>query len=148
MYQAQRAARIGVLVMKSRDTLVRLKKFQADEKRRRVVQLQTMIAEFTRMTNDLDREIGTEEKRANISDPAHFAYPTYARAARVRRDNLMLSLNELREKLEFAQEEAKEAGEEFAKAQSQDARDHAAERLVDVVADRRGAAMSEAFRRA
>jgi len=29
----------------------------------------------------------------------------------------MLSLNELREKLEFAQEEAKEAGEEFAKAQ-------------------------------
>ena len=123
--------------MKSRDTLVRLKKFQADEKRRRVVQLQTMIAEFTRMTNDLDREIGTEEKRANISDPTHFAYPTYARAARVRRDNLMLSLNELREKLEFAQEEAKEAGEEFAKAQGQDARDHATERLVDVVAERR-----------
>ena len=74
--------------MKSRDTLVRLKQFQVDDKRRRIAQLQTMIAEFTRMTNDLDREIGTEERRANNTDPSHFAYPTYARAARARRDNL------------------------------------------------------------
>jgi flagellar protein FliJ len=135
--------------MKSRDTLVRLKKFQADEKKRRVAQLQTMIAEFTRMTGDLDREIELEEKRANINDPSHFAYPTYARAARVRRDNLQASLNELRGKLELAQEEAKEAGEELAKAQSQDARDHVAERMVDVVAERRSSSFgNEAFRRA
>ncbi len=134
--------------MKSRDTLLRLKKFQAEEKRRRVVQLQTMIAEFTRMSNDLDREIELEEKRANIADPNHFAYPTYARAARVRRDNITASLNELREKLELAQEEATEAAEEHAKAQNQDARDHAAERLVDVVAERRGGPLgSQAFRR-
>ncbi|HEY8137349.1 MAG TPA: flagellar export protein FliJ, partial [Methylocystis sp.] len=33
--------------MKSRDTLVRLKQFQVDDKRRRIAQLQTMIAEFT-----------------------------------------------------------------------------------------------------
>ncbi|QGM45964.1 flagellar export protein FliJ [Methylocystis heyeri] len=135
--------------MKSRDTLMRLKKFQAEEKRRRVAQLQTMIAEFARMTGDLDREIELEEKRANITDPAHFAYPTYARAARVRRDNLQLSLNELRGKLEAAQEEAKEAGDELAKAQNQEARDHAAERMVDVVAERRSATFAgEAFRRA
>jgi flagellar protein FliJ len=135
--------------MKSRDTLVRLKKFQADEKKRRVAQLQTMIAEFTRMTGDLDREIELEEKRANINDPTHFAYPTYARAARVRRDNLQASLNELRGKLELAQEEAKEAGEELGKAQSQDARDHVAERMVDVVAERRNSPYgNEAFRRA
>jgi hypothetical protein len=37
--------------MKSRDTLVRLKQFQVDDKRRRIAQLQTMIAEFTRMTS-------------------------------------------------------------------------------------------------
>ena len=106
--------------MKSRDTLVRLKQFQVDDKRRRIAQLQTMIAEFTRMTNDLDREIGTEERRANNTDPSHFAYPTYARAARARRDNLNLSLNDLREKLEDAQERLKEASEELAKAQSQE----------------------------
>jgi len=122
--------------MKSRDTLLRLKQFQVDEKRRRVAQLQVMIAEFGRMTADLDREIGAEEQRANITDPNHFAYPTYARAARTRRDNLLSSLNELRGKLEDAQERLKEAGEELAKAQNQEARDHAAERLVDVVAER------------
>ena len=71
--------------MKSRDTLLRLKRFQADEKRRRVTQLELMIAEFNRMAGDLDREIATEEQRARISDPTHFAYPTYARAARSRR---------------------------------------------------------------
>ncbi len=43
--------------MKSRDTLVRLKKFQVDEKRRRVAQIEMMIAEFGRMAGDLDREI-------------------------------------------------------------------------------------------
>jgi flagellar export protein FliJ len=134
--------------MKSRDTLVRLKQFQVDDKRRRIAQLQTMIAEFTRMTTELDREIAGEEQRANISDPSHFAYPTYARAARVRRDNLANSLGDLRDKLEAAQDQLKEAGEELSKAQSQETRDHAAERLVDVVAERRAAERGEALRRA
>ncbi len=69
-------------MMKSRDTLVRLKRFQVEEKRRRVAQIESMINEFARMANDLDREIALEEQRAGISDQSHFAYPTYARAAR------------------------------------------------------------------
>ena len=81
--------------MKSRDTLIRLKRFQVEEKRRRVRQIETMMAEFSRMTVDLDREIAIEEKRAGISDPGHFAYPTYARAATARRDNLKSSIAEL-----------------------------------------------------
>src|SRR5271169_6550949 len=94
--------------MKSRDTLVRLKRFQLEEKRRRVRQIEMMLAEFTRMTTDLDREIANEEKRAGITDPAHFAYPTYARAASVRRDNLKSSISELLGRVE----EAKTAQEE------------------------------------
>jgi flagellar FliJ protein len=133
--------------MKSRDTLVRLKRFQAEEKRRRVVQLNTMIAEFTRMSNELDREISHEEQRANISDPNHFAYPTYARAARVRRDNIVASLNELRGQLEEADAQFKEANEELSKAQSQEARDRGAERMIDVVAERRQVEAPHAFRR-
>jgi hypothetical protein len=62
--------------MKPRDTLLRLKRFQVDEKRRRVAQIEMMIAEFDRMAEDLDREIAIEEQKAGISDPAHFAYPT------------------------------------------------------------------------
>ncbi len=133
--------------MKSRDTLVRLKRFQAEEKRRRVVQLNAMISEFTRMANELDREIGQEERRANIDDPNHFAYPTYARAARTRRDNILASIAELRGQLEEAEAQFKEASEDFAKAQSQEARDRGAERMVDVVAERRHAEMPEVLRR-
>ncbi|TKW78458.1 MAG: flagellar export protein FliJ [Bradyrhizobium icense] len=47
--------------MKSRETLIRLKKFQVDEKRRRVAQIEGMIAEFQRMSVDLEREIQTEQ---------------------------------------------------------------------------------------
>lgn len=125
--------------MKSRDTLVRLKRFQVDEKRRRIVQLNAMLAEFTRMSGELDREIANEEQRANIDDPNHFAYPTYARAARSRRENIVASLDELRDKLADAQAQFDEANEELAKAQSQEARDRGAERMIDVVAERRPA---------
>ncbi|MEK4034829.1 flagellar export protein FliJ [Methylocystis sp. IM3] len=133
--------------MKSRDTLVRLKRFQAEEKRRRIVQLNAIIAEFTRMSNELEREIATEEQRANISDPNHFAYPTYARAARTRRENIIASLNDLRGQLADAEAQFKEASDDLAKAQSQEARDRGAERLIDVVAERRQVEMPLAYRR-
>src|SRR5215211_349769 len=74
--------------MKSRETLIRLKKFQVDERRRRVAQIETMISEFERISNDLERDIKIEQDRSGIHDPSHFAYPTYAKAAMQRRDNL------------------------------------------------------------
>ncbi len=118
--------------MKSRDTLVRLKRFQAEEKRRRVTQIETMIADFARMAGELDREIAAEEQRSGVADPSHFAYSTYARAARTRRDNLHQSGEDLRGQLEEAKARYEEAAEEFSKAQSMDMRDKA----VDVVRDR------------
>ncbi|MBM0203551.1 hypothetical protein JNW90_10795, partial [Micromonospora sp. STR1s_5] len=57
--------------MKSRETLIRLKRFQLDEKRRRVAQIEGMIAEFDRMAVDLDREVAAEEQRSGITDIAH-----------------------------------------------------------------------------
>ncbi len=50
--------------MKSRDSLIRLKRFQVEERRRRMAQIEAMIAEFARMSADLDREIALEEQRA------------------------------------------------------------------------------------
>src|ERR1044072_9589882 len=86
--------------MKSRETLIRLRKFQADEKRRRVAQIEGMIADFDRMSADLEREITAEQERAGIHDPTHFAYPTYAKAAITRRDNLKRSAAELKVQLD------------------------------------------------
>jgi hypothetical protein len=77
--------------MKSRDTVVRLKRFQVEEKRRRVAQIEMMMADFGRIAAELDREIAHEEQKTGISDPHHFAYSTYARAASQRRDNLRRS---------------------------------------------------------
>lgn len=111
--------------MKSRDHLVRLKRFQMEERRRRVVQIETMIAEFHRMAADLDREIATEEQRAGITDPNHFAYPTYARAAVVRRDNLRRSVAELNDQVEEARGLLEAALDEMKKAESMESRDKA-----------------------
>src|ERR1700680_3349889 len=86
--------------MKSRETLIRLKKFQVDEKRRKVAQIEAMIAEFDRIASELDREIKLEQDRAGIHDPAHFAYPTYAKAAIGRRENLRQSAGELKAQLD------------------------------------------------
>lgn len=118
--------------MKSRDSLVRLKRFQAEEKRRRVAQIEAMIAEFSRMVADLDREIAAEEQRSGIADAAHFAYSTYARAARTRRDNLAQSANELRQQLEEARAALDEALEDVARAQSLEGREKGGERATDL----------------
>jgi flagellar export protein FliJ len=127
--------------MKSRDTLIRLKRFHVDEKRRRVMQIETMIAEFDRMAVDLDREIAAEEQKAGISDLAHFAYPTYAKAARTRRDNLKRSADELKGQLQDAQAELGEAFEALKKVEILDNRERGAERLAENA--REQAAMNE-----
>ncbi|HEV7874169.1 MAG TPA: flagellar export protein FliJ [Enterovirga sp.] len=127
--------------MKSRDTLIRLKRFHVDEKRRRVMQIETMIAEFDRMAVDLDREIAAEEQKAGISDLAHFAYPTYAKAARTRRDNLKRSADELKGQLQDAQAELGEAFEALKKVEILDNRERSAERLAENA--REQAAMNE-----
>ena len=114
--------------MKSRDSQLRLKRFQVDEKRRRVAQIEAMIAEFLRMAGDLDREIATEEQKAGIADLAHFAYPTYARAARARRENLARSADELKEQLGDAKARLEEAIAELNKVQGLEGREKGADR--------------------
>jgi flagellar protein FliJ len=117
--------------MKSRETLIRLKKFQVDEKRRRVTQIEGMIADFQRMSVDLEREIQSEQERAGINDPSHFAYPTYAKAAIQRRENLTRSADELRVQLEDARTLLSDAFEELKKVELLDERDQARERAEE-----------------
>src|ERR1041384_3898047 len=117
--------------MKSRETLIRLKKFQVDEKRRKVVQIEGMIAEFERIAGDLEREIKTEQDRAGIHDPAHFAYPTYAKAAIQRRENLKRSADELKVQLNDAKAALGEAFEELKKVEMLDERDQAREKAEE-----------------
>src|SRR6202166_1223419 len=114
--------------MKSRDTLIRLKKFQGDERRRQVAQIEGVIAEFERMAGDLEREIKTEQERAGIHDPAHFAYPTYAKAAMQRKENLKRSADELKGQLDDAKASLGDAFDELKKVELLDERDQARDR--------------------
>ncbi|WP_404402498.1 flagellar export protein FliJ [Pelagibacterium halotolerans] len=114
--------------MKSKSaSLIRLKKFQVDEKRRQVLQIETMIGDFERMAAELDQQIEIEHQKTGITDTAHFAYSTFAKAAMTRRDNLLVSANDMREKLEAAQDDLAEAIEDLKKVELLDQRENARE---------------------
>jgi len=109
--------------MKARGNLLRLKHFQVEDKTRQLAQIDMMISEFQRMADELDGQIKFEEEKAGISDRSHFAYPTFAKAALQRRDNLMVSVRDLNEKREAAQSALDEADEELRNTQLKEARD-------------------------
>jgi len=82
------------------ERLLRNEEFEANLRRWRANQIETMIAEFDRICIDLGHQIEAEETRARSYDPTHFAYPTYAKAARERRAKLQRSADDLRIKLD------------------------------------------------
>ena len=111
--------------MKSREGLMRLKRFQVEEKRRQVAQIEAMIAEFERMAKELNDQILSEQEKSGIHDAGHFAYPTFAKAASQRRDNLTASASELKGQLAAAKAECDEAIADLEKIEAIAERDHA-----------------------
>jgi hypothetical protein len=77
---------------------------QVADMKRRIALMERMIADFERTVANLNQYILIEEERANIHDPAHLAYPTYAKATALRRDNLRRSADELRAQLAKAKD--------------------------------------------
>lgn len=111
--------------MKTRESLVRLKEFQVNEKRRQLQQLQVMMSEFERMAKELEAQIALEEKKSGINDPNHFAYPTFAKAARQRADNLQVSIRELKVQQDAASAALEEVQAEYSRAAALEERDSA-----------------------
>lgn len=101
--------------MKARESALKLKRFEADEKARKVADLEQMIREFETMATDLDRQIQAEEDRTGIKDPSHFSYSTFAKSAAQRRDNLAASIAELAGRLETSRRERDDAAEQLAR---------------------------------
>ncbi len=109
--------------MKSRENLLRLKHFQVEDKTRQLTQIELMVQELGRMADELGAQIRIEEEKSGIADPSHFAYPTFAKAARLRRDNLQGSIRDLNTRREAAAGALAEAEEELKKAMLIDSRD-------------------------
>ncbi|MGB3020729.1 MAG: flagellar export protein FliJ [Methyloceanibacter sp.] len=126
--------------MKSRDALSRLKRFEVEEKRRQLAEIESMIADFNQMALDLDRQIAIEQERSGVSDSSHYAYPTFAKAAIQRRDNLLASAVGLETKLAVARASLEESLEELKKIELMEERDVERMKLEQARAAERGAA--------
>ncbi|WP_068313556.1 flagellar export protein FliJ [Polycladidibacter hongkongensis] len=111
--------------MKNRSGLLKLKKFAVDEKRRQVNQIEAMLADFDRMAQELENQIQAEQRRVGIDDVTHFAYPTFARAAAQRRDNIKTSVGELNDQLNRAQDALTEAIADLKKVEMMEEREQA-----------------------
>ena len=109
--------------MKTRDAALRVKRFELTETARKVASMETMVADFEHVANDLMRQIAAEEERTGIRDCAHFAYSTFAKAARLRRSNLLESVADLKVKLDAAKREHEEVASELRKLEPAAARD-------------------------
>jgi hypothetical protein len=115
--------------MKPRESMLRLRRFEAEERARKVADIEAMIREFETMATDLARQISSEEERTGIKDPKHFAYSTFAKAAAQRRDNLVISVEDLRVKLAAAEVERDVALDNLRKLESGEGRESGRGRL-------------------
>lgn len=110
--------------MKPREQALRSKRFEAEEKRRKVEALDMMLRDLDRMAIDLERQIEAEESRTGIRDRAHFSYSTFAKSAAQRREKLLASIADLTEQREKAIAERDDALLDLSRAQA-DAREQA-----------------------
>ena len=114
--------------MKSRKSLIQLRQFEVDERRQTVTDIENMMSELNQMVVDLERQIEVEQEKAGVSDINHYAYPTFAKAAIQRRDNLKNSVSELESRLEEARDGLAEAFEELKKVELLEERNQDRER--------------------
>jgi F0F1-type ATP synthase membrane subunit b/b' len=99
--------------MKRRENVLRLKRFRADELKRRNVTLETMSAEVERKLTDLEEAVAREKQRANESDIGRLAFPSFLRAMDARRENLRATLKDIGRERAQAVLEMEKAGEEL-----------------------------------
>ena len=101
--------------MKARNSMMKLRRFEAEEKQNKVTDIQMMISDFARQAADLGRQIEMEEKTSGITDRNHFSYPSFAKSAITRQENLENSVKELETILVKAKEELETSIEELRK---------------------------------
>ena len=119
-----RGRRRSVYAMRSNETALKLWRFEVNERQQTVAEIESMIADFRRLVDDLSHQIEVEEETSRIRDVNHFSYPTFAKAARHRRDNLLSSIKDLEATFEKAKAALDEAREELRKSEMVEERSH------------------------
>jgi hypothetical protein len=88
-----------------------VRQFAAEQNRRRQWRIESMIRELSLRVANLEKDIGAEERRTRITDPKHFAYSIPAKAAAVRRDNLLRTIEGLKKLGDFEELPSATAGD-------------------------------------
>ncbi|AHA27885.1 hypothetical protein [Candidatus Liberibacter americanus] len=91
--------------MESQEQKERLKDFHLKDKQRQLQQLRATISSFKCIVNDLEKQIAIEERKSGIYDKDHFTYPIFAKSARQRVDNLLISIRDLLSKQESLEDD-------------------------------------------
>ena len=101
--------------MKSRDTLIKLHRFRADEAKSKLAGLESIRSDLERKMTELDSHLSEEARRATENDIGRFAYPSFARSIRERKDNIAQSIAEIERSIAEARIHVQEAFQELKK---------------------------------
>lgn len=101
--------------MRSRESLLRLHRFRTQDVRRQAADMESMIQDLMRKHDELDQHIKTEVQRTGISDPANVNYSMSAKSSRVRLDNLLKTVGELKDQHEAIHEKLRDEEAELRK---------------------------------
>ena len=101
--------------MKGLDSLIRLHRWQLDEKRRHLVELERLAQRLAAQIHDLEVEIRNEQQVAGSSTEAARTYGDYVQAVIGRREKLDASLAGLQSQRVVAKEGVAEAYSELKK---------------------------------
>jgi len=103
--------------MKSRETLIRLQKWQVDEVRRKLADLESMRVEFEKRKIELEASVADERRFGETSPIGVYAYPSFARAMNDRRRKLEESIRGLEREILVTKDALNEAYGELKKAE-------------------------------
>jgi hypothetical protein len=67
--------------MEAQEFSITANPFVVEQSRRKLSRIELMIRELSLRAAALDKEIAAEEAKNGITDPKHFAYSSYAKAA-------------------------------------------------------------------
>ncbi len=110
--------------MSNRLSLLKLKKFDVEEKRKRLRQIDDLIAELEANILELKGQIEEEHRKTGIDDETHFAYSTFAKSARLRCEKMRTSITTLSSHRVAAEEHLNGAIEEWRKVETLVEREH------------------------
>ena len=95
--------------------IVRLHKWQVDEKRRQIAELEVMRSDLEKKLEKLDSDLKDEQKNVANSNVVDINYAGYAAAVMKRRENIEASITEVNVSIENMKDDLAEAFKELKK---------------------------------